>query len=98
MKLLVVLVLFLSSITINAQNWPSFRGPNASGVADGTNPPTIWDLEKSQNVLRKTNVPGLSHSSRRPRSDLHHRRLSTRTHDVRVSAGAAGDISLKPGE
>jgi len=63
MKRLVLLVLFLSSITVNAQNWPSFRGPNASGVAEGTNPPVTWDLEKSQNVLWKTNIPGLSHSS-----------------------------------
>src|SRR4029079_13415095 len=63
MKRLVLLVLFLSATTINAQNWPSFRGPNASGVAEGTNPPTTWDLEKSQNVLCKTDIPGLSHSS-----------------------------------
>jgi outer membrane protein assembly factor BamB len=63
MKPLVLLVLFLSSVTVNAQNWPSFRGPNASGVAEGTNPPITWDLEKSQNVLWKTNIPGLSHSS-----------------------------------
>ena len=63
MKYLVVLVLFFSAITINAQNWPSFRGPNASGVAEGTNPPVTWDIEKSQNVLWKTNIPGLSHAS-----------------------------------
>ena len=63
MKRLLLLVLILQSITINAQNWPSFRGPNASGVAEGTNPPTTWDLEKSQNVLWKTSIPGLSHSS-----------------------------------
>jgi outer membrane protein assembly factor BamB len=63
MKCLVLLALFLSSITVNAQNWPSFRGPNASGVAEGTNPPVTWDLEKSQNVLWKTDIPGLSHSS-----------------------------------
>ena len=63
MKRLLLLVLFLSATTINAQNWPSFRGPNASGVAEGTNPPTTWNLEKSQNVLWKTNIPGLSHSS-----------------------------------
>src|ERR1041385_5465456 len=63
MKRLLVLVLFLSATTINAQNWPSFRGPNASGVAEGTNPPLTWDLEKSQNVLWKTNIPGLSHAS-----------------------------------
>src|ERR1044072_5249807 len=58
-----VLFLCLSSITIHAQNWPSFRGPNASGVAEGTNPPTTWDLEKTQNVIWKTDIPGLSHSS-----------------------------------
>jgi len=63
MKRLILLAFFLSSITVNAQNWPSFRGPNASGVAEGTNPPVTWDLEKSQNVLWKTDIPGLSHSS-----------------------------------
>ena len=63
MKRLILLAFFLSSITVNAQNWPSFRGPNASGVAEGTNPPVTWDLEKSQNVLWKTGIPGLSHSS-----------------------------------
>jgi outer membrane protein assembly factor BamB len=63
MKRLAIVVLFLSSVTVNAQNWPSFRGPNASGVAEGANPPVAWDLEKSQNVLWKTNIPGLSHSS-----------------------------------
>jgi outer membrane protein assembly factor BamB len=63
MKRLLLLVLFLPLVTVNAQNWPSFRGPNASGVAEGTNPPTTWDLDKSENVLWKTNIPGLSHSS-----------------------------------
>ncbi|HEU5131460.1 MAG TPA: PQQ-binding-like beta-propeller repeat protein [Pyrinomonadaceae bacterium] len=63
MKIRVLIVLFLSAITINAQNWPSFRGPNASGIADGANPPVTWDIAKSQNVLWKTNIPGLSHSS-----------------------------------
>ena len=56
-------ILGLTSITINAQNWPSFRGPNASGVAEGTNPPATWDVEKSQNVIWKTPIPGLSHAS-----------------------------------
>src|SRR6185503_5485708 len=46
-----------------AQNWPSFRGLNASGVADGNNPPAVWDAEKSINILWKTAIPGLGHSS-----------------------------------
>jgi len=43
--------------------WPSFRGPLATGVADGQNPPTVWDAETGHNVLWKTRVPGLGHSS-----------------------------------
>lgn len=46
-----------------AQNWPSFRGPSASGVAEGRNMPVKWDAEKSVNVLWKVQIPGLAHSS-----------------------------------
>jgi outer membrane protein assembly factor BamB len=62
---LIISVLFfgLSTITTDAQNWPSFRGPNASGVAEGSKTPTTWDVEKAQNVLWRTAIPGLSHSS-----------------------------------
>lgn len=48
---------------VSAQNWPSFRGPNASGVAEGKPLPVAWDAAKSSNVLWKTPVPGLSHAS-----------------------------------
>ena len=44
-------------------NWPSFRGMNATGVADGENPPTKWDAEKSEHIRWKTAIPGLAHSS-----------------------------------
>ena len=47
----------------HGQNWPSFRGANASGIADGENPPTNWDAAKSINVKWKTPIPGLGHSS-----------------------------------
>lgn len=47
----------------HAQNWPSFRGERASGVADGQSTPTSWNAEKSLNILWKTPVPGLAHSS-----------------------------------
>lgn len=43
--------------------WPSFRGPSASGVADGQHPPTSWDAETGHNVLWSTPIPGLGHSS-----------------------------------
>jgi outer membrane protein assembly factor BamB len=44
-------------------NWPSFRGLNATGVADGENPPTKWDATKSEQIRWKTPIPGLAHSS-----------------------------------
>jgi len=44
-------------------NWPSFRGPGASGVADGQSPPIAWDAEKSVNIRWSTPIPGLGHSS-----------------------------------
>ncbi len=44
-------------------NWPSFRGPNASGIAEGYPLPSSWDAVKSQNILWKTAIPGLGHSS-----------------------------------
>ncbi len=46
-----------------ARNWPSFRGPNASGIADGQGAPVEWDVETGKNVLWKTAIPGLANSS-----------------------------------
>jgi outer membrane protein assembly factor BamB len=44
-------------------SWPSFRGPNASGVADGQHLPDSWDGKTGANVLWRTPIPGLAHSS-----------------------------------
>ncbi len=44
-------------------NWPSFRGPDARGVADGQHLPDTWDGERGINIRWKTPVPGLAHSS-----------------------------------
>jgi outer membrane protein assembly factor BamB len=46
-----------------ASEWPSFRGPHGAGVADGTNPPTEWNLEKGINIKWRTAIPGLANSS-----------------------------------
>jgi outer membrane protein assembly factor BamB len=43
-------------------NWPQFRGPDASGVADGQNLPLTWDVQTGENVKWKTPIPGLGHS------------------------------------
>ena len=44
-------------------SWPSFRGPQASGVADGQQLPDRWDGATGENILWRTPIPGLAHSS-----------------------------------
>ena len=44
-------------------SWPSFRGPNASGVAEGQNLPEKWSPATQENILWRTPIPGLAHSS-----------------------------------
>ncbi|MFQ5417615.1 MAG: PQQ-binding-like beta-propeller repeat protein [Myxococcota bacterium] len=58
-----VVVLALAASEATSQNWPQFRGPRASGVAEGPPTPVRWDVEKGENVAWKTPVPGLAHSS-----------------------------------
>jgi len=56
-------ILVVLSQTALSENWPSFRGRNASGIADSQPIATNWDGEKSINILWKTPIPGLGHSS-----------------------------------
>ncbi|HVF91917.1 MAG TPA: PQQ-binding-like beta-propeller repeat protein [Blastocatellia bacterium] len=44
-------------------NWPSFRGPQASGIAEGQNLPERWNGKTGENILWRTPIPGLAHSS-----------------------------------
>ena len=44
-------------------SWPSFRGPQASGVAERQNLPERWNGTTGENVLWRTPIPGLAHSS-----------------------------------
>ncbi len=44
-------------------HWPTFRGPNASGIAEGFASPTTWNVPAGENVKWKTPIAGLGHSS-----------------------------------
>jgi outer membrane protein assembly factor BamB len=57
------LPLVLLCATAHPQDWPSFRGPFASGVADGQDLPAEWDVASSRNVRWKQALPGVGHSS-----------------------------------
>ncbi len=60
---IVVAVWAADSKAASDRNWPSFRGRNAAGVAEGFPLPIQWDLATSKNVLWKTAIPGLGNSS-----------------------------------
>ncbi len=62
-RTLIVLVALGVAQPAAAQQWPSFRGPDASGVDAAGQPPTTWDLAAGTNVAWSTPIPGLGHSS-----------------------------------
>lgn len=43
------------------QNWPQWRGPNASGVAPTGNPPIEWN--ENLNIEWKAEIPGIGHAT-----------------------------------
>ena len=51
----IVLIILGVSFPVYAQNWLQFRGPNGSGVADGSTPPAQFGARK--NLAWKTSVP-----------------------------------------
>lgn len=53
----------LSAVAQSAKAWPSFRGPNASGVADGHDLPVVFDAATGEGIRWKKAIPGLAHSS-----------------------------------
>lgn len=58
-------VLTLLSLTplAQAQEWPSFRGPAARGVADGMGLPLEWDVKSGRGLRWQAEIPGVGHSS-----------------------------------
>lgn len=50
-----------AGLEVAAGDWPWWRGPSRSGIADGPAPPTVWS--DGQHVLWQTEVPGRGHAS-----------------------------------
>jgi outer membrane protein assembly factor BamB len=46
-----------------AGSWPSFRGPGATGTNGTHNLPDRWNGTRGENILWRTAIPGLGHSS-----------------------------------
>ncbi|HZJ17722.1 MAG TPA: hypothetical protein VFD27_21895, partial [Chthoniobacteraceae bacterium] len=46
-----------------AENWPQYRGPQASGLDDSAPLPVTWNVETGENVRWQTAIPGLAHAA-----------------------------------
>jgi len=58
-----LLALLVAAPAPGADDWPSFRGPGASGIADGQDLPVEWNVETGENVRFRVAIPGVSHAS-----------------------------------
>ena len=61
-RLAAVILLSLSPAT-SADDWPSFRGEFARGVADGQGLPETWGPGDGRNVRWSREIPGAGHGS-----------------------------------
>lgn len=87
-RIVTLAALLLTGTMTFAENWPSFRGSSASGVADGQQLPLEWDAETGTNIKWKTHIPGLAHSSPVVWDDQLF---------VTTAVSGKGDESFKPG-
>jgi outer membrane protein assembly factor BamB len=56
-----LVLFFFAALAFSSDQWPQFRGPQSSGVADDPNLPDTWST--TRNVLWKTEIPGSGWSS-----------------------------------
>ena len=92
-KLITLLAALCCCSALADDDWPSFRGPNASGLSSSAAPIT-WDVASGKNVLWRTPISGLALSS--PVIHGNHLFLTTavgenENKDLRV--GLYGDIN-----
>ncbi len=86
---LAVATLLLATPASGGDDWPSFRGAHASGVAPaGRNLPLKWDVESGRNIAWRFRVPGLAHSSPVVWGDVLY---------VTSAISSRADASFKPG-
>jgi outer membrane protein assembly factor BamB len=80
-------------------DWPSFRGLDAAGVSDGYPTPVSFNAERSENILWKTRIPGLGHSSPVIWGDrIYVTSAVGATEEPSLKVGLYGDIAPVPDE
>jgi len=81
-----------------SQNWPSFRGPRASGVLEGHATATSWSVEKGDGIRFRVKVPGLAHSSPAVWGDRVYLTSAVAEAEASLKVGLYGDIESVPKE
>jgi outer membrane protein assembly factor BamB len=77
----------------HAAHWPQFRGPSASGLAEGATLPTQWNISSSENVHWRTPIPGLAHASPIVWGDTIYIATVTTPAAAELKVGLYGDIA-----
>src|SRR4051812_20046558 len=60
-RISILLLLFVSTGLVRAENWPCWRGPRLDGSSIETKIPRSWN--SGSNVAWKTELPGTGHAS-----------------------------------
>jgi outer membrane protein assembly factor BamB len=81
-----------------SQNWPSFRGPRASGVLEGHATATSWSVEKGDGIRFRVKVPGLAHSSPAVWGDRLYLTSAVAEGEASLKVGLYGDVESVPKE
>ncbi len=81
-----------AGILAQANNWPQYRGPAASGVDESRPAPTSWTVETGTNVLWSTSIPGMSHASPVVWEDRVYVATAVKPGESALKVGLYGDV------
>jgi outer membrane protein assembly factor BamB len=57
--LLAIALLFWAGVASAANDWPQFRGPNASGLDSSKALPVTWNVKSGDKIKWQAAIPGL---------------------------------------
>lgn len=83
-----MMLLICTLLLWEPNDWPSFRGTAASGVADGMHLPDNWNGPSGKNIRWRCTIPGLAHASPIVWGD---------TLYVTTAVSGKSDVEFKPG-
>jgi outer membrane protein assembly factor BamB len=92
MRSTLFLLALLFAGNLPAANWPQFRGPAASGLDTNAPASQHWNLSKCENLLWRTAIPGLGHSSPILWDRWVYVTTAARTGEAELKVGLYGDI------